>query len=333
MQWFNIMHLSHTLFLLGATLLLLLLLCYCIRGCMVFPALICSRLLSRPIVLSYHTHLPVILQSYLPWLPTRWVWKYIRFIHSFADLTLVTSPQLEQEFHSHGIPRVQVWQKGIDSERFHPVHSCDKMRRRMAGGKPTDFLIVYVGRLATEKRVHDLEGILEHLPGARLCLVGAGPHEAPLKEVLPEAVFLGELQGEELSQAFASADVFLFPSDSETLGFVVMEAMASGLAVVAANAGGIPSMIRHRDTGWLVEPGNKTEYIRILQLLQANSAWRLQLAVRARKATEAWTWEASMANLRNMQYGQAILNYEDRRSVRMWRALFNRKNTGGLKTG
>ena len=300
---------------------------------MVFPALICSRLFSRPIVLSYHTHLPVYLQSYLPWLPTRWVWKLIRSVHSFADLTLVTSPQLEQEFHSHGIPRVRVWQKGIDTKRFHPFYSCKKMRRRMAGGKPTDFLIIYVGRLATEKRVQDLEGILEHLPGARLCLVGAGPQEAQSKQMLPEAVFLGELQSKELSQAFASADVFLFPSDSETLGFVVMEAMASGLAVVAANAGGIPSMIHHRDTGWLVEPGNKAEYIRILQRLRANSAWRMQLAVRARKATEDWTWEASMANLRNTLYVQAFLNYEDRQSVRMWHALFNRKNTGMLKTG
>jgi sulfoquinovosyltransferase len=159
-------------------------------------------------------------------------WIIIRLVHSMTDLTIVTSSPIQSEFHQHGI-NAQVWQKGIDTQRFHPHYASPRMRKVMTDGNENDFLMLYVGRLASEKRLKDIKAILERMPNARLCLVGHGPQEEQLKEYFKgtKTVFTGHLSGTELSEAFASADVFVMPSDSETLGFVVMESMASGVPV------------------------------------------------------------------------------------------------------
>ena len=164
--------------------------------------------------------------------------------------------------------RVEVWSKGIDTEVFHPKYGAkpwwtaarpeaDKaeaaelldgakaMRARLTAGSPESPLLIYVGRLGTEKRLRDLKAVLDRLPEARLAIVGKGPDMEPLQAHFAgtSTVFTGLLSGVELSQAFAAADVFVMPSDSETLGFVVLESMASGVPVVGCNAGGIPSII------------------------------------------------------------------------------------------
>ena len=214
-------------------------------GLMVFGGLLCSRLYQIPLVMSYHTHLPVYCRSYLPRYVNQaaaWAsWQLIRIVHSFADLTVVTSPQILEEFQAHLVPRCQVWQKGIDTDRFHPRFPNTEMRHRMTDGHPSDFLVVYVGRLGSEKRLKDLRAVLEQIPNARLCIVGHGPQENELREYFAgtRTVFTGFLSGVELSSAFASADAFCMPSDSETLGFVVLESMASGVPVVGAAAGGV----------------------------------------------------------------------------------------------
>jgi sulfoquinovosyltransferase len=152
-------------------------------------------------------------------------WAALRFVHGRADLTLVTSPQMKEEMERNGIPRVDVWRKGIDTVRFHPKFRCPAIRERMSGGNPGDFLMVYVGRLGAEKRLKDLRPTLERCgPGARLCIVGTGPQEEELKAYFEgtDTVFTGQLKGDELSAAFASADAFVMPSDSgESFSFVL----------------------------------------------------------------------------------------------------------------
>jgi sulfoquinovosyltransferase len=159
-------------------------------------------------------------------------WIIIRLVHSMTDLTIVTSSPIQTEFRQHGV-KAQVWQKGIDTQRFHPRYASPRMRKVMTDGHEDDLLLLYVGRLANEKRLKDIKAMLERLPNARLCLVGHGPQEEELKEYFKgtKTVFTGHLSGTQLSEAFASADVFVMPSDSETLGFVVMESMASGVPV------------------------------------------------------------------------------------------------------
>jgi sulfoquinovosyltransferase len=298
-------------------------------GFMAIKGILLSKIMSIPLILSYHTHVPVYARTYIhpKWLSAiseRLLWLIIGAGHSMADATVVTSPQIQAEFVAHNIPRVHLWDKGIDTKRFHPRHKNSDMRMRMTDGHPNDFLMVFVGRLASEKRCKDLKEVLAQMPGSRLCFVGAGPQEKNLKEHfegLP-VHFTGELHGDELCQTFASADVLSFPSDSETLGFVVMEAMASCIPVVAANGGGVPSMVRQGATGYLVEPGDTQEYVRVLKMLQADPDLRERLGKQGRLDAQTWSWEDSMSRITEVTYQRAQEHYSKRWNVRLWRKVF-----------
>ena len=188
-------------------------------GFMLFAGLFYARVMRIPLLLSYHTHLPLYGRNYMGYIPgiEEFAWALIRFAHTRADLTLVTSPQMKEEMEANGIPRVDVWRKGIDTVRFDPKFKCDEMRSKMTDGNPDDFLMVYVGRLGAEKRLKDIRPVLEKLgSNARLCIVGGGPQTDELKEYFKDTntVFTGQLSGDELSSAFASADTFMMPSDS-----------------------------------------------------------------------------------------------------------------------
>jgi sulfoquinovosyltransferase len=292
---------------------------------MVYSAILLARWYQIPIVISYHTHLPVYLQTYLPIYCQAWatwiLWKYLCILHSFADLSLVTSPQIQEEFAQHGIQRTRVWRKGIDTrDRFHPRHASADMRKRLSDGHPDHFILLYVGRLAREKRLSDLKMALQSMKNTCLALVGEGPWEDTLRADfagLP-VHFVGKLAGIELSQAFASADAFVIPSDSETLGLVVLEAQASGVPVVAARAGGIIDLIEHGSTGYLVEPGDVDEYTDRLTFLQSHEKDRKAMGGRGRQSTLSLSWEASMDELRNDFYAEAVDNCARRHERRLW---------------
>jgi len=303
-------------------------------GFMVFPALFYARVMRIPLLVSYHTHLPSYAKNYLSFMPghEEFAWILLRWVHSRADLTLCTSPQMQEELVANGIPRVDVWRKGIDTVRFNPKFKSDEMRMRMTDGNPDDFLMVYVGRLGNEKRLMDIKPMLKKLgPKTRLCIVGKGPQEKELHEHFKgtNTIFTGQMGGDDLSKAFASADTFIMPSDSETLGFVVLESMASGVPVVAANAGGIPNLIKDDVNGFLVEPGNLNAYVEKLKLLRDDKIIREKIAVEARKEAERWSWESATSFLRNVQYQQAIVNFHSRAfggfgrpgSMGLWRLL------------
>jgi len=312
-------------------------------GLLVLGAVGWSRIFGIPLVLSYHTHLPAYVHTYVrpPWLRrvAAWfVWRLIRFFHSWADLTVVTSPQVQQEFLRHKVPRCQIWQKGIDTERFHPRQRSERMRERMTHGHPGDFLVVYIGRLGSEKRVKDLRDIIRRMHGddkttttkTRLCIVGTGPQEEELHSHFGDdehCVFTGQLLGEELRQAFASADAFCMPSDSETLGFVVLESMASGVPVIGARAGGLQDLIEDGVTGFLVEPGDTQAFADRLLRLQNDKQLQRMLSENARRETEKWSWHASMAKLRNEQYTTALANFQNRLGQRLWRLITFRWKT------
>jgi len=302
-------------------------------GFILFAGLFYARVMRIPLVLSYHTHLPLYGRNYLGFIPgiEEFSWGLIRFAHTRADLTLVTSPQMKEEMEANGVPRVDVWRKGIDTVRFDPKFKSVEMRSKMTDGNPDDFLMVYVGRLGSEKRLKDIKAVLEKVPGARLCIVGKGPQEDELHEYFKDTstVFTGQLSGDELSSAFASADTFIMPSDSETLGFVVLESMASGVPVIGCAAGGIPSLIDEGETGFLVPPGDTEGYTRCVQKLKENTKFRVEMGRKARKEAERWGWEAATSVLRNVQYEKALINFHSRAfggfgrngTVGVWRLL------------
>ena len=277
-----------------------------------------ARAERKPLLLSYHTHIPVYVRKYASWVPfiEKTTWALLRAVHNRADLTIATSPQIRDELLANGIERVGVWNKGIDTDRFHPRFRSDAARERMTSGHPGDKLAVYVGRLGVEKRIDELRGVLEAIPELRLALVGAGPAEPGLRETFADVsdrvVFTGLLRGDELSAAFASADVFLMPSDSETLGFVVLESMASGVPVVGCRAGGIPNLIDDGATGHLHAVGDVAEIAKLTRGLLDDAPKRDAMGAAARAEAERWDWASSGETLRADSYGAAIRNFAAR---------------------
>ena len=295
-------------------------------GILTFPAIFCARVLQIPIVTSYHTHLPVYVRTYLPRGINRiaeWaVWRLLWAIHSLSDLTLVTSSPILEQFEQRRIPRCELWHKGVDSIKFSPDHYSNEMRSRMCNGCSNSFLLVYIGRLAKEKRLKELRDIIAAVPNSRLAFVGKGPYEQELKEYFRNTptVFTGELTGTELSQAFASADCFVMPSDSETLGFVVLESMASGVPVVGCAAGGIPDIIQNEETGFLVPPGDISAYVsRILQI-QRDSKLKTAISEAARNEMKRWDWNESMTKVCG-SYSRARDNFSQRWERKLLRLL------------
>lgn len=283
-----------------------------LRSFDVFDSFLCIFLAE---VMSYHTHIPIYASSYcrLPW-ADKLAWLIIWAVHFWADLTLVTSPQIKEELLSHGVRRVDVWKKGIDAERFHPRFRDDGTRRLMTEGHPNDFLLVYIGRLGAEKRLRDIRPVLDRMPGARLCLVGGGPQEDDLRVHFAgtRTFFAGQLCGDDLSRAFASADAFIMPSDSETLGFVVLESMASGVPVVAAEAGGVPDLIEDRDTSFLVPAGDTDAFVERLEWLRDDKELRERMGKAGRASMQRFSWDESMRYLRDVQYELALVNFQSR---------------------
>lgn len=154
-----------------------------------------------------------------------------------------------------------------------------------------------------------MQGVLEAIPGARLALVGDGPARGSLEAHFAgtATTFLGLVQGTALAAAYASADIFVMPSESETLGFVVLEAMASGLPVVAVRAGGIPDIItKPGTTGFLYEPGDTQGAVEAVRHLLDDKELRDQVAQDAREEVKLWDWQAATQYLLREQYPEAI---------------------------
>ena len=164
----------------------------------------------------------------------RSLWAFFRQVYNQADLVFVPSHFTKNEIETHGFERVRVWSHGVDAEVYHPAKRCPRWRQRLMGREGGENLVLYVGRLAAEKRIDWLLPVLESQPGTRLAIVGDGPARESLEKRFKgsKTVFTGYLHGEDLAAAYASADVFAFPGANETFGNVVIEAMSSGLPVV-----------------------------------------------------------------------------------------------------
>lgn len=253
-----------------------------------------ARQRRLPLVASFHTDPKVVRRLGLGWF-RRPLEIVDREIHNLADVNLCTSPQMVSLARGLRIRRVRLWPKAVDSERFRPSQASAEMRARLSGGEPDRPLVVYAGRVSFEKRVDVLAEAVRRLPEARVAVVGEGPALEWLKRELADTptVFTGFLAGDELAAAYASGDVFAFPSDSETLGFAAIEAMAAGVAVVAARAGGIPHIVQDGVNGVLVDPGDAIALADAIAGLLGDARRREALAERGRRDSERWSWDAS----------------------------------------
>lgn len=251
-----------------------------------------ARSLDLPVAASYHTDIPGYAERYGLSLLRDPLWAYFRWIHNQADMNFAPSPFTHRQLELQGFERVRIWARGVDTERFHPRHRSAAWRRRLTGGDPEAPLLLYVGRLATEKRVDWLRPVLDALPETHLAIVGDGPVRLELEERFSgtPTIFTGYLEGDDLAQAYASADVFVFPSANETFGNVVLEAMASGLPVIASRAGGPVDHVADGENGFLLDPEGLDQWIRQIEHLisDLNRARRLGAGARAYAMTQSW---------------------------------------------
>lgn len=254
---------------------------------------------NLPLLASYHTnitdyatHLNLPLLSPI----SR---SFLRDVHNQAHVNLCTSAPMVASAKALGIKRVRLWPKAVDTEQYHPQNYNIAMRARLSAADVDKPLMLYVGRLSLEKRLDWLYAPIQSLPDVRLAMVGSGPAEAQLKAQFRHTptVFTGYMSGQDLADAYASADVFAFPSTTETLGFVAMEAMASGLPVVGARAGGIPDIIQHGDNGYMFTPSNLAEFSDLLGSLLFDDVLRQSMAAKARQSVLPHNWRASTQKL------------------------------------
>jgi len=245
----------------------------------------------HPLVASFHQDIALVAARYhLGWLGPV-IWAYTRRLQGMADVNLVTSRAAGATLERHGLGTPVLWPYGVDLERFHPSRRSERVRKALTGGAGADVVALYVGRLAPEKDLSRLEELAAD-PGIHLAVVGDGPLRSAMEHRMagPSATFLGSLSGDELAEAYASADVFVFPSTTETLGLVLLEALASGLPVVALETETSTELLSG-DSGSRLCPVGSVGLLpaMVREMGTLGPEWRRRSA-HARRAAERWSW-------------------------------------------
>ncbi|KZS51210.1 alpha-mannosyltransferase [Mycobacterium kansasii] len=271
-----------------------------------------ARRLGVPTVAVYQTDVPGFAASYGIPLTSRAAWAWFRHLHSLADRTLAPSTATMEDLAAQGIPRVYRWGRGVDLLRFVPSARDEALRRQWSpDGRP---IVGFVGRLAPEKHVERLAS-LSASGAVRLVVVGAGVDRHKLESTMPTALFTGALHGEELARAYASMDVFVHPGEHETFCQVVQEALASGLPVIAPDAGGPRDLVVAYRTGLLLPV---TEFEARLPAAVAHLVCeRNRYALAARRSVLGRGWPVICDEL--LGHYEAVLSPAARTRDSVWR--------------
>lgn len=271
--------------------------------CLAAYGVLSARGRNTPLVASFHTNVPEYVESLrIGWLRQPAA-TWIRMLHNMAAVNLCTSGPMVDKAVNQGIRNVELWPKAVDTTGYHPDNRSPEMRAKLTGGHPEAPLVIYVGRMSLEKNLDQLAPIMrkvrEQIPGARLAMVGSGPQIDELKKMMDPAytTFTGYMSGADLAAAFASGDVFAFPSTTETLGLVALESFASGVPVVGARAGGIPFVIEDNETGFLVDPDDEDAWADRIARVLIDDSVRARLGTSARTEAERHGWRAATERL------------------------------------
>lgn len=256
-----------------------------------------ARLLGLPAVGHFQTNLPQYARHYgMPWLSAL-AWRYLVLLHNRCRRTYTPSHPVAAECRQHGMRRVVVLPRGVDTAAFSPRFRSEALRRSWGVGEQ-QVVFLYAGRVAAEKNLRRLADLMSVVPDSRLVVVGDGPYRPALERQLAGAAhFTGHLQGEALATAYASADVFAFPSLTETFGLVVLEAMASGLPVLAMRAGGVPDSVADGETGILCDPAVPDTWVAGARRLAGSPALRQALGRHGHNIAQGRSWEATFDRL------------------------------------
>jgi phosphatidylinositol alpha 1,6-mannosyltransferase len=260
-----------------------------------------GRRMGWPIVASYHTRFETYLKYYGLGRLTPALTGIVRKFYDACREIYVPSPSMIEVLRADGVKTdIRLWPRGVETDRFHPAKRSHAWRAERGIG-PDEVVVAFISRLVREKRVIQVAGVLARLRAEgiphRALFVGDGPERAFLEQEVPGAIFEGFLGGEDLATAYASSDVFLFPSDTETFGNVTLEAMASGLPTVCADATGSRSLVEAGVTGFLAEVGDDDALFGAVKSLIADPGLRRRMGEAARLRSLAYSWDAAMGGL------------------------------------
>jgi phosphatidylinositol alpha 1,6-mannosyltransferase len=248
-----------------------------------------------PVVSSFHTHFVSYFRYYgVPW-AEGFGWRMLKRFYDRCERVYAPSDSIIQELAEHEIRNTELWSRGIDLARFSPEHR-DPGLRAAAGADENTPVLLMVSRLVKEKDMADLvemDRILRQRGNShRLVLVGDGPMRAELEQALPDAHFAGHQSGEALARWYASGDVFVFPSTTETFGNVVLEAQASGLPTVVVDRGGPPDLVAPGETGFIARANQPADLAEKCERLLRDAAERARMGRQARDAARERDWSA-----------------------------------------
>lgn len=263
------------------------------EGPLGLSALAAARRLRLPVASEFRTNFHTYCAHYgVGWLG-RPIMAYLRWFHNRTGCTMVPTRALADELATKGFINLQVVARGVDTRQFDPAKRCDALRQSW-GATPDSLVVLYVGRLAEEKNLPVLLAAFERIrrarPDSKLVLVGNGPAREDLERRCPHAVFAGIRKGEALARHYASGDLFLFPSLTETFGNVTPEAMASGLGVVAFDHAAAGQLIRSGLNGMLAKPGATGEFCDLTERLANQPHEVARLRQQARQTVLRLGW-------------------------------------------
>ena len=262
-----------------------------------------------PVVATYHTHFSSYLAYYkLQWLES-WIWNFLRGFYGKCEEVYVPSASMIDVLEQHGISgNLHLWERGVVTELFNPERRSMAWRRQQ-GIKDDEVVITFISRLVWEKGLDIYADVVEKLKAKgiahRSMIVGDGPARQELEERLKDTLFLGHQSGEDLATAYASSDVFLFPSETETFGNVTLEAMASGVTPVCANATGSRSLIRDGVTGFLAQPRNEDAFYNHVERLVLDADLRSKMGQLSLKRAQEYDWPVILEKM-NTYYNGVI---------------------------
>ena len=257
-------------------------------------ALIAAKQLRINAVSGFHTNFHEYTAHYGVKLIKNLTAAYLRVFHNRTKTTFVPTQQMKQVLVSQGFKRLSIMSRGIDCRHFSAYKRSEQLRASW-GIKADEPVLLYVGRMAAEKNIglvaKSYKAQLQKYPDLKLVMVGDGPLKAELEEQLPEALFLGVKRGDELAQIYASADIFMFASLSETFGNVVTEAMSSGLAVVGYDDAALAELGVHHHNAVIASKANAEQFISNLTELLSHPALIAKIKTNAQATCQNRSWQ------------------------------------------
>lgn len=266
-----------------------------------------AKKLNIPVVGSYHTDFDAYLRYYKIEFLSNMLWNYLKWFHSHMQKNFVPSPETLHQLKKKGFQQLYIWGRGADCTLFHPTYNKDLFRKKY--NITAEYILSYIGRLAPEKDIDTLQTLIQTTNKERddihWLIAGDGPLAKGLHENVQKTnvTFTGYLQGKDLAEVYASSDLMVFPSTTETFGNVVLESLACGTPVIGANSGGVKNIITDGKTGVLCEPKNEDSFLSSIYELLNNEEMRKQISLDARSYATTQSWDEISSNL--------LMHYDD----------------------